>query len=199
MEALRTDNRELIGLERDAEALVVARERAPEATLLQVDLLSWLPPENMVRSVGLVAAGGDLLPLFLADDELALLMQLAARLVADDGLFAIDATRIDPVLFKKAARSQAWGVDGRWPSANGGVVVRESRLLPDPLGRPHVAQLQIRHAQTGADEYVDEREPFSVRAWSSAEIEEAASAAGFEIISRLSEDRFRWVLRSTHA
>ena len=149
--------------------------------------------------MGLVIAGGDLLPLFLYDEELRLLMNLAAQLVAPGGLFAIDATRMDSALLRDAALRADWGEDVRWRAADGGVVVRESRILPDTLGRDRVAQLQIRHTLQGDGGYVDEREPFHVRAWSSAEVEGAASAAGLMVATRLEEDRIRWLLRSTHA
>lgn len=144
-------------------------------------------------------AGGDLLPLFLHDEELRLLMSLAAQLVAPGGLFAIDATRIDPTLLRDAALRAEWGEDVRWRAADGSEILRDSRLLPDPLGRERVAQLQIRHTLSGEGGYVDEREPFHVRAWSPAEVEGAASAAGLHVATRLKEDRIRWLLRSTHA
>lgn len=144
-------------------------------------------------------AGGDLLPLFLHDEELRLLMNLAAQLVAPGGLFAIDATRIDPALLREAAGRAEWGEDVRWRAADGSEILRDSRILPDPLGRERVAQLQIRHTLHGEGGYVDEREPFAVRAWSPAEVEEAASAAGLQVATRLEEDRIRWLLRSTHA
>jgi hypothetical protein len=38
-----------------------------------------------------------------------------------------------------------------------------------------------------------------VRAWSPAEVEGTASAAGLQVATRLDEDRIRWLLRSTHA
>lgn len=189
----------MIGLDRDREAINLARERVPTAQILDVDLLHWVPSKRLERSAGLVIAGGDLLPLFLHDEELLLLMQLAARLVAPGGLFAIDATRMDPALLREAAKRAEWGEDVRWRAADGTEIVRDSRLLPDPLGRECVAQLQIRHALHGEGGYVDEREPFHVRAWSPAEVEEAASAAGLQAVTRLEEDRIRWLLRSTHA
>jgi hypothetical protein len=146
-----------------------------------------------------VIAGGDLLPLFLHDEELRLVMILAAQLVAPGGLFALDATRIDPALLCEAAGHAEWGEDVRWRAADGSEILRESRILPDPHGRERVAQLQIRHTRHGEGGYVDEREPFAVRAWSPAEVEGAASAAGFQVVTRLEEGRIRWLLRSTHA
>ena len=144
-------------------------------------------------------AGGDLLPLVLHDEELRLLMTLAAQLVAPGGLFAIDATRMDPALLRDAAGREEWGEDVRWRAADGSEILRDSRLLPEPLGRERVAQLQIRHTLHGEGGYVDEREPFHVRAWSPAEVEEAASAEGLQVATRLEEDRIRWLLRSSHA
>lgn len=186
-------------MDRDPEAIAFARERVPTAQILEVDLLRWAPPKSLERSAGLVIAGGDLLPLFIRDEELRLLMNLAARLVAPGGLFAIDATRMDPALLREAAGRAEWGEDVRWRTADGGEIVRDSRLLPDPLGRERVAQLQIRHTLRGEGGYVDEREPFHVRAWSPSEVEGAASAAGLQVATRLEEDRIRWLLRSTHA
>ncbi|MFZ9971901.1 MAG: methyltransferase domain-containing protein [Candidatus Limnocylindrus sp.] len=199
LQALAVRDRSLIGLDRDPEALALARVGVPSAELLEVDLLQWLPPKSVERSAGLVAAGGDLLPLFVNDEELQLLMSLAARLVAPDGVFAIDATRMDSALLHEAAEVAEWGEDVRWHAADGGEIIRESRLSRDPLGRRGVAQLEIRHTLKGAGGYVDERAPFSVRAWSSAEVEAAASAAGLRVVTRREEDRLRWLLRSTHA
>jgi hypothetical protein len=106
---------------------------------------------------------------------------------------------MDPALLREAVGHAEWGEDVRWRTADGGEIIRESRLSPDPLGRDRVAQLQIRHTLNGEGGYVDERAPFSVRAWSGAEVEGAASAAGLEVTTRLEEDRLRWLLRSTHA
>lgn len=106
---------------------------------------------------------------------------------------------MDPALLREAAGRVEWGEDVRWRAADGSEILRDSRILPDPLGRERVAQLQIRHTRHGEGGYVDEREPFHVRAWSPAEVEGAASAAGLQVATRLEEDRIRWLLRSTHA
>ncbi|MFM8629366.1 MAG: class I SAM-dependent methyltransferase, partial [Candidatus Limnocylindrus sp.] len=172
--ALSVSDRSLIGLDRDPEAIAFARERLPNAQILDVDLMDWAPPKSLERSAGLVIAGGDLLPLLLLDEELRRVMDLAAHLVAPDGLFAIDATRMDPALLREAAGRVEWGEDVRWRAADGSEILRDSRILPDPLGRERVAQLQIRHTRHGEGGYVDEREPFHVRAWSPAEVEGAA-------------------------
>jgi trans-aconitate methyltransferase len=199
IESLHTRGRRVIGLDRDPEAIAWARERVETARFIVTDLLQWVPPESMERRVGLVIAGGDLLPLFVSDDELRHLMRLATRILAADGLFAIDASRIDPSLLLEAAGRPEWSEDVRWTGEDGVEVVRESRLLPDAHGRVRVAQLQIRHRRDGASGFVDEREPFHVRAWLPDEIEGAADAAGLHVATRLQEDRLRWLLRSTHA
>ncbi|MFM8177056.1 MAG: class I SAM-dependent methyltransferase, partial [Candidatus Limnocylindrus sp.] len=86
LEALNVRHRSLIGLDRDPEAIAFARERVPTAQILDVDLFHWVPPKSLERSAGLVIAGGDLLPLLLLDEELRRVMDLAAHLVAPDGL-----------------------------------------------------------------------------------------------------------------
>jgi len=158
-----------------------------------------LPSKSLERRVGLVIAGGDLLPLFLRVEELQSIMNLAAALIAPDGVFAIDATRIDPALLHDAGRRAEWVEDVRWRAADGGEIIRESRISPDRFGRDGVAQLQVRHTRSGDGGYVDARAPFSVRAWRPSEVESAALAAGLEVSMRLEEDRLRWLLRSTHA
>jgi predicted RNA methylase len=199
LQALEARDRRLIGLDRDPAAIALARERLPSAELLQVDLLHWLPPESLARSAGLVIAGGDLLPLLLDDGELRGLMALAVHLLAPHGVFAIDATRIDPELLQAAVGDAAWAEDVRWRADDGAEITRQSRLSPDRLGRERVAQLEIRHARSGPGGYVDARAPFSVRAWRGEEVAEAARAAGLTVATRLEEDRLRWLLRSTHA
>ena len=178
-------------------ALSLARERLPEAELIQADLLTWTPPDTLRRGAGLVIAGGDLLPLFTEVSDLERLFAEAATLLGPGGVFGIDATLIDPALLSEAAGDSAWSEDVRWMSEEVGEVRRESRLLPDPAGRAGCAQLQIRHWHAG-DATPDQRDPFAIRAWQPAELERIAEGVGLHLHQRASADRLRWLLRSTH-
>lgn len=142
-------------------------------------------------------AGGDILPLFTEPVDLERLFAQAATLLRPDGIFGIDATLIDPDLLGEAASDSAWGEDVRWASEEAGEVCRESRLLPDLTGRAGCAQLQIRHWHAG-DATPDQRDPFAIRAWQSAELERIAEGVGLHLHQRASADRLRWLLRSTH-
>lgn len=194
---LATVGRELIGIDIDPVALDLARRRLPTATLIHDDLLSWTPPDTLRRSVGLVIAGGDLLPLFTESDDLRRLFDQAAALLQPSGLFGIDATLIDRALLRDAVNDPEWSEDARWSSDGRGVVRRESRLLPDPARRPGHAQLQIRHWHDG-DSVPDQRDPFPIRAWQPAEIARIAERAGLRLSRPAAHDRLRWLLRSGH-
>ena len=198
MTALATLSRPLFGIDTDPVALALAHERLPRATLIEADLLNWSSPAEIQARCGLVVAGGDLLPLFTDQDELQAIFAQGSQLLHAGGLFGIDATLIDAELLREATVDAMWGEDVRWVGDDGVSVRRESRLLPDANGRARLAQLQIRHWYLGESE-PDEREPFTVRAWSVEEVEEAAAAVGLAVTSRGSEDRLRWLLRSTHA
>jgi SAM-dependent methyltransferase len=195
--AIATADRVLVGLDLDAAALSLARERLPEAALIQADLLTWTPPETLRHGAGLVIAGGDLLPLLTEATDLERLFAQAAMLLRADGAFGIDATLIDAELLSEAASDSAWSEDVRWASDEFGEVRRESRLLPDPAGRAGCAQLQIRHWHAG-DTSPDQRDPFAIRAWQPVELERIAEGVGLLIHQRGPADRLRWLLRSTH-
>lgn len=196
--ALSTADRAFVGLDLDEAALSLARARLPSAELIEADLLTWTPPDTLAHGAGLVIAGGDLLPLFTQNDDLARLFSVAAKLLGPSGIFGIDATLINPDLLSEAASDSAWGEDVCWTSEEHGEVRRESRLLPDPAGRTGHAQLQVRHWHAG---YVapDQRDPFAIRAWQPAELEGIAKSVGLCLHHRGSPDRLRWLLRSTHA
>ena len=187
----------LVGLDIDADALSLARERLPGAELIQADLLTWTPLDRLRHGAGLVIAGGDLLPLFTEATDLERLFAQAAALLRPDGAFGIDATLIDTDLLSEAASDSAWSEDVRWASEEVGEVRRESRLLPDPAGRAGHAQLQVRHWHAG-DATPDQRDPFAIRAWQPAELERIADGVGLRLHQRASADRLRWLLRSTH-
>ena len=187
----------LIGLDLDDAALSLARERLPDAELIQADLLTWTPPETLRHGAGLVIAGGDILPLFTEATDLERLFAQAATLLSPGGIFGIDATLIDADLLSEAASDSAWSEDVRWISEEVGEVRRESRLLPDVAGRAGCAQLQIRHWHAG-DATPDQRDPFVIRAWGSAELERIAEGVGLHLHQRGPVDRLRWLLRSTH-
>ncbi len=142
-------------------------------------------------------AGGDLLPLFTEATDLERLFAQAATLLSPGGIFGIDATLIDADLLSEAASDSAWSEDVRWISEEVGEVRRESRLLPDLAGRTGCAQLQIRHWHAG-DATPDQRDPFAIRAWGSAELERIAEGVGLHLHQRGPVDRLRWLLRSTH-
>ncbi len=142
-------------------------------------------------------AGGDLLPLFTEATDLERLFAQAATLLSPGGIFGIDATLIDADLLSEAASDSAWSEDVRWISEEVGEVRRESRLLPDVAGRAGCAQLQIRHWHAG-DATPDQRDPFVIRAWGSAELERIAEGVGLHLHQRGPVDRLRWLLRSTH-
>ena len=165
--------------------------------MIQADLLTWTPPDTLRHGVGLVIAGGDLLPLFTEVTDLERLFEQAATLLRPDGTFGIDATLIDADLLGEAVADSAWGEDVRWASDEFGEVRRESRLLPDPAGRAGCAQLQIRHWHAG-DVTPDQRDPFAIRAWQRAELERIAEGVGLHLHQRGPADRLRWLLRSTH-
>jgi len=186
-----------VGLDLDDAALSLARERLPGAELIQADLLTWTPPDRLRHGVGLVIAGGDLLPLFTEPADLERLFSQAATLLSSGGIFGIDATLIDTGLLREAASDSAWSEDVRWTSEEAGEVRRESHLLPDPAGRAGHAQLQIRHWHAG-DVTPDQRDPFAIRAWGPAELEHIAEGVGLHLHQRASADRLRWLLRSTH-
>ena len=194
---MSTTDRALVGLDIDEAALSFARERLPNAELIQADLLTWTPADTLRHGVGLVIAGGDLLSLFTEATELERLFAQAATLLEPSGAFGIDATLIDPDLLSEAVSDSAWGEDVRWKSKDLGEVRRESRLLPDPEGRADCAQLQIRHWHAG-DATPDQRDPFAIRAWQPAELERIAEGVGLHLHQRASADRLRWLLRSTH-
>lgn len=187
----------LTGLDLDAAALSLARERLLGAELIQADLLTWTPLDRLRHGAGLVIAGGDLLPLFTEATDLERLFSQAAALLSPGGIFGIDATLIDTGLLSEAASDSAWGEDVRWASEEVGEVRRESRLLPDPTGRAGCAQLQIRHWHAG-DATPDQRDPFAIRAWQPAELEHIAERVGLHLHQRGSADRLRWLLRSRH-
>ena len=187
----------LVGLDIDVDALSLARERLPGAELIQADLLTWTPLDRLRRGAELVIAGGDLLPLFTEASDLERLFAQAATLLSPGGIFGIDATLIDADLLSEAASDSAWSEDVRWTSEEAGEVRRESRLLPDPAGRAGHAQLQVRHWHAG-DAIPDQREPFAIRAWEPAELERIAESVGLHLHQRVSADRLRWLLRSTH-
>ena len=195
--AITTADRALVGLDLDDAALSLARERLPEAELIQADLLTWTPPETLRHGAGLVIAGGDLLPLFTEATDLERLFAQASTLLSPGGIFGIDATLIDADLLSEAASDSAWSEDVRWMSEAIGEVRRESRLLPDPAGRAGCAQLQIRHWHAG-DATPDQRDPFAIRAWGPAELERIAEGVGLHLHQRGPVDRLRWLLRSTH-
>ena len=193
------NDRELIGLDLDRDALALAAERLPEAELLEVDARTWRSAQPL--AAGLVIIGGDLLPLIIEEAHLVSLLATAAAHLAPNGIVGIDATRIDPSLLVASTASRNWGTDVEWVDGDGSAVYRESRLAPDPEGRRAVALLSVRHRGTGMGMHAAlERPPFSIRAWSIEELLAAASEAKLERVEeRGGAGRLRWLLRSAHA
>ena len=111
------------GVDREVRvALDLARRRLPTATLIHDDLLSWTPPDTLQRSVGLVIAGGDLLPLITTEADLLALFTTAARHVSSNGIVGIDATLMDPERLAAATENLAWESDIEWADEDGLVV-----------------------------------------------------------------------------
>ncbi len=196
--AVGANDRALIGVDLDHEALALAAERLPQADLVLADARTWRSAQPL--AAGLVIIGGDLLPLIIEEADLVALLTTAAAHLAPDGVVGIDATRIDPDLLVAATAAPEWGNDIERVDGDGAVVRRESRLSPDPEGRRAVALLSVRHRGSGAaPDAATERPPFSVRAWSAEELLTAANAAKLERAEeRGGEERLRWLLRSTH-
>ena len=190
------DDRELIGVDLDPDALALAAERLQQAVLVRADARWWRSGQPI--AAGLVIIGGDLLPLITVESDLRALFETAAAHLAPNGLIGMDATRIDPVRLGAAAVASSWEVDTEWIDGDGVVVRRESRLAPDPEDRPAVALLAVRHLR-GGDAFgaKAERPPLSIRAWSSEELLAAAGEARLERCEvRGGEERLRWLLRS---
>ena len=194
--ALGIDKRQLIGLDLDREALSLAGERAPMATWICADGRDW-------RSVGtraeLVIVGGDLISVIPSADDLAAILRTAAVHLAPHGRVGIDATLMDPQLFSREVNGE-WAIDLDRPDAIFTRVRRESRIFPDPEGRPNTVLLEIRHRTLDADgvfvPLYPDRAPFAIRAWQPDEVREIAVAAGLRLLSAGPDDRLRWLLRS---
>jgi SAM-dependent methyltransferase len=198
LSALGAGGRQLTGIDLDVDALALAVERAPSAEWIYADGRTW---RREGTAASLVLLGGDLLSLITVPADLEALLRTAALHCAPGGQVGIDATLMDPQLFRDEVEDE-WSVDVERADMDHGTVRRESRITPDPQERTNTVLLEIRHRVVGADGLLTalypDRAPFAIRAWQPAEVRAAANAAGLRAMRAGANDRLRWLLRSTN-